>query len=349
MDRKPSAICGLALFLFASGLIAEEKDSAASSSIPCHSDAGERQHCPANTAAGVILLSDPPSTNCILGKTWGYDDEGVWVEDGCSGYFMVNQAGAETDPETVAEAAKPDTESVNDQYKQWGFFSPGKGILLGKSEYGEASFSGYGLVRYINQMPDGQTFTDHLGNEHDVDARQDIYSQRVMLSINGWVGDPDLVYNFIWWTVNSTDQDAIFVNLGYRFHKKFNLYAGINGNPGSRTMFGSHPYWLGTDRVMADEFFRAQFGMGLWANGELTPGLWYSLSISNSSSILGTTASQLDRNFTTGASMWWMPTTNEFGPRGAFGDWENHQKLATRFGFSTVNSRGTLQAYRRRL
>ena len=340
MDHKLklSACCGVVFLLFASCLLAEEKDSAVTSSIPCHSDAGERQHCPANTAAGVILLSDPPSTNCVLGKTWGYDNEGVWVEDGCSGYFMVNQAKAETDPEAVAEAAKPDTESVNDQYKQWGFFSPGKGILLGKSEYGEASFSGYGLVRYINQMPDGQTFTDHLGNEHDVDARQDIYSQRVMLSINGWVGDPDLVYNFIWWTVNSTDQDAIFVNLGYRFHKKFNLYAGINGNPGSRTMFGSHPYWLGTDRVMADEFFRAQFGMGLWANGELTPGLWYSLSVSNSSSILGTTASQLDRNFTTGGSLWWMPTTNEFGPRGAFGDWENHQKLATRFGFSTVNS-----------
>ena len=43
-------------------------------------------------------------------------------------------------------------------------------------------------------------------------------------------------------------------------------------------------------------------------------------------------------SFTTGASMWWMPTTKEFGPRGAYGDWEQHEKVATRFGVSTTRS-----------
>ena len=33
-----------------------------------------------------------------------------------------------------------------------------------------------------------------------------------------------------------------------------------------------------------------------------------------------------------------MPTTKEFGPRGAYGDWEQHEKVATRFGFSTTRS-----------
>jgi hypothetical protein len=33
-----------------------------------------------------------------------------------------------------------------------------------------------------------------------------------------------------------------------------------------------------------------------------------------------------------------MPTTKEFGPRGAYGDWEMHEKLATRFGFSVSRS-----------
>jgi hypothetical protein len=37
--------------------------------------------------------------------------------------------------------------------------------------------------------------------------------------------------------------------------------------------------------------------------------------------------------------MWWMPTTKEFGPKGAYGDWEFHEKVATRFGFSTTRSR----------
>jgi hypothetical protein len=34
-----------------------------------------------------------------------------------------------------------------------------------------------------------------------------------------------------------------------------------------------------------------------------------------------------------------MPTTKEFGPQGAYGDWEQHDHVATRFGFSTIRSR----------
>jgi hypothetical protein len=37
--------------------------------------------------------------------------------------------------------------------------------------------------------------------------------------------------------------------------------------------------------------------------------------------------------------VWWMPTTHEFGPNGSYGDWEYHEKLATRFGGSTARSR----------
>ncbi len=60
--------------------------------------------------------------------------------------------------------------------------------------------------------------------------------------------------------------------------------------------------------------------------------------MTNNNSSLGVKSSQLDRTFTTGASMWWMPTTHEFGPRGAYGDYEMHQKVATRFGFSSTYS-----------
>src|SRR5262249_31061706 len=112
----------------------------------------------------------------------------------------------------------------------------------------------------------------------------------------------------------------------------------INGNPGTRSLQGSHPYWLGHDRVMADEFFRPYFSFGIWASGEALPGFWYQTMISNNSSSLGITANQLDRKMTTGGSIWWMPTTHEFGPRGAYGDWEKHDKVATRFGLSSVFS-----------
>ncbi len=220
-----------------------------------------------------------------------------------------------------------------DLYPKWGAFDPGQGFLIGRNEMGELSMSAYALVRYMNQMGDDE-FVDHLGREQPVDLRNDIYSHRVIVYLKGWMASEKLRYEIGFWTVNATDQDALFGNLGYRFSKRFNLYAGIAGNPGSRSMLGSHPYWLGNDRVMADEYFRPYFTQGVFANGEIAPGLWYQAMVGNTSSTLGTTASQLDREFTYGGSVWWMPSTGEFGPRGAYGDWEMHEELATRFGVS---------------
>ncbi len=315
---------------------------------------------------------------CLLGKTWGYDDGGVWVLDGCSAEFVVMRASEvtpqladtqDTAPKEVAEdvmrdvpadeyqttdaptvvAANADTPAdqvesdeafAAQEYteEKWGVLDPGKGFLLGKNELGEASISAYALVRYLNQLPAEQTFIDHLGRERPVDTREDIYSHRVLVWLRGWMGVPEFQYTIAWWTVNTTDQDALFGNLSYTFDRKFTLAAGIFGNPGSRSMLGSHPYWLGHDRVMADEFFRPFFSQGIWATGEVLPGLWYNASMGNSSSILGVKAANLDRKFTYGGSLWWMPTTKEFGPRGGYGDWEWHEQLATRFGVSAVFS-----------
>jgi hypothetical protein len=238
----------------------------------------------------------------------------------------------------AAPAAAQPAKKPSERIETWGEFDPGDGFLVGRSKAGELSISAYALLRYMNQLPEDQTFTDHLGNEHDVDTRQDFFPHRIMIFFKGWLGDPKLVYNVFVWTVNSTDQDALFASMGYQFSRKFSLYGGINGLPGTRSLQGSHPFWLGHDRVMADEFFRPYFGYGIWAQGEPLPGLWYNAQIGNNSSSLGVKASQLDREVSYGGSMWWMPTTHEFGPRGAYGDWEMHEDLATRVGISASYS-----------
>jgi hypothetical protein len=334
--------------------------------VQCTSGIGERQHCPADTSAGVMLARSTGPGACLLGKTWGYDDAGIWVSDGCGGEFIVTQAaprvtaapvpappegttppvpaapqgeppGAPAPPASaVAPAAAPPREEPTPlRIETWGEFDPGTGFLVGRTSAGELSISAYALVRYMNQLPADQTFVDHLGNEHDVDTRQDFFPHRVLIFFKGWLGTPKLIYNLFVWTVNTTDQDALLGSLGYQFNRKFSLYAGINGLPGTRSLQGSHPFWLGHDRVMADEFFRPYFSYGVWAQGEVTPGLWYNAMVANNLSSLGIKATQLDRDFGWGASVWWMPTTHEFGPRGAYGDWEMHEKLATRFGVST--------------
>jgi hypothetical protein len=72
--------------------------------------------------------------------------------------------------------------------------------------------------------------------------------------------------------------------------------------------------------------------------GQPVSGLWYNVMLGNSNSALDIKATQLDRSLTVSGSMWWMPTTGEFGPKGGWGDWEQHEELATRFGFSSSYS-----------
>jgi hypothetical protein len=56
--------------------------------------------------------------------------------------------------------------------------------------------------------------------------------------------------------------------------------------------------------------------------------------VGNNNSNLDTPASKLDRDLSAGFAITWLPTTGEFGPRGAFGDYEHHKKLATRFNLA---------------
>jgi hypothetical protein len=222
----------------------------------------------------------------------------------------------------------------------WGSIEPGEGFLVGRTKLGELSISAYALVRFLDQMPAGQTYVDHLGREHLVDPRLDIWAHRVMVHLKGWLWSEKFRYQITHWTVNTTDQDALFAVLGYQFHRTFNLYGGLNGLPGSRTLLGSHPFWLGNDRVMADEYFRPYFTHGVWASGQvLLPGLWYQAMVGDNLSALGINATQITRKFTYSATVWWMPTTQEFGPNGSFDDYEWHEEVATRFGVAATTSR----------
>jgi Protein of unknown function (DUF3011) len=300
--------------------------------VACSSTTGERQHCAADTSAGVALKRSTGSAACVYGKTWGFDTDGIWVSDGCAGEFVLGQTGS-----APAPAALPPSEPDLSSYGA--LDASGSGVLLGRSKFGELMIGGYALVRYINQLPADQTFTDHLGNVHVIDPRNDVQFHRVKLDFRGWLGSPKLRYQITAWSVMSTNQTTLYGFLGFRFHKAFNIYGGINSIGGSRSLMGSHPFWLAHDRVMADEFFRPGFTGAVWANGEIVPGLFYNAAVGNNLSQLGLNARQLTRDLATGGSVWWMPTTKEFGPNGSYDDWEHHEKLATRFGVSTARSR----------
>jgi hypothetical protein len=143
---------------------------------------------------------------------------------------------------------------------------------------------------------------------------------------------------FYVWTNNTAQglgaQVVVAGNLTYSFNKHFSLGGGVNALPGVRSTEGSFPFWLTSDnRLIADEFFRPSYTMGVWVKGEIVPGLNYQAMIGNNMSQLGVDASQLDAKINTlSTSLAWYPTTGEYGLNSNFGDFENHQKVATRIG-----------------
>jgi len=119
-------------------------------------------------------------------------------------------------------------------------------------------------------------------------------------------------------------------NLNYSFNKAISIGAGIRSLPGTRSVEGNFPFWLGVDtRLIADEFFRPSYTSGVWASGKITNRLDYIAMIGNNLSTLGVSAAQLNNGFNTvSTSLVWTPSTGEFGI--GFGDFEGHRKLATR-------------------
>ena len=220
-----------------------------------------------------------------------------------------------------------------------GEFTPGRGFLIAKNKFASLNISIYGMARYLNQTSPDTTWTNHLGETEVFDGRNDIYWHRAMVWFTGYVGSPKLTYMATVWTVTTTQQTLVYGNLKYSFNKYLAIGAGITPNACIRSVQGSFPFFTSTDRTMAEEALRGGFTNGIFISGEALPRLYYMAALGNNLSILGVNASNLTRHFSTSISLNYMPTTGEFGPRGGNGDFEYHEKIATRFGASFCHSR----------
>jgi hypothetical protein len=155
---------------------------------------------------------------------------------------------------------------------------------------------------------------------------------------------PKMRYYLYVWSSNPSQGDPAQVvgagNLTWGFNRFVSVGVGITSLPSVRSTEGQFPYWLGVDdRLIADEFFRGSYTSGVWLKGELHTKLKYMAMFANNLSTLGVSASQLDNRFDTQSySVQWLPTTGEFGLYGTFGDYDYHQKVATRVGVHYTHS-----------
>lgn len=116
--------------------------------LTCESQPGSREYCSADTSNGVALATQMSSESCLLGKTWGYDDKGVWVADGCGAQFVVGR-----------------TEDAND--------SEGDGFLRKFEPYGR--FQGH--VAFFDDEAEIQDNVSWLGLKFETGDRFKLFAQ----------------------------------------------------------------------------------------------------------------------------------------------------------------------------
>lgn len=57
--------------------------------VTCESQNGDRQVCTTRTRGGVAIAQQLSQSSCIQGRSWGYDDNSIWVDQGCRAQFVI--------------------------------------------------------------------------------------------------------------------------------------------------------------------------------------------------------------------------------------------------------------------
>jgi hypothetical protein len=74
--------------------------------VACDSRDYQQQFCPAGRRVSRAWLVEQRSQSaCIQGRTWGYQQDGIWVSGGCSGLFAVEGGGPPPGPPGINRVA----------------------------------------------------------------------------------------------------------------------------------------------------------------------------------------------------------------------------------------------------
>ena len=85
IGAKLALTCVVALICFCASVPAF-----AQYALTCASEDGHRHYCSADTRGGVTMQHQRSKSACVQGTSWGFDQQGVWVDRGCRADFTVN-------------------------------------------------------------------------------------------------------------------------------------------------------------------------------------------------------------------------------------------------------------------
>ena len=135
--------------------VAAQQENAASNALPhvtCVATSAERTFCPGDASRGVVLIKSNGPGECLLGRTWGYDQTGVWVRDGCSGEFAFGASAQQVTAPATAPTPQPPREPT-ERIETWGEFDPGDGFLRGSHRLRRVVIRAVRVVRWVDQTP----------------------------------------------------------------------------------------------------------------------------------------------------------------------------------------------------
>jgi hypothetical protein len=66
--------------------------SVVAQTITCGTGRKARQNCAADTSYGVYMNRQLSSDNCTYNRDWGYDQNGIWAQNGCRAEFVTGDA-----------------------------------------------------------------------------------------------------------------------------------------------------------------------------------------------------------------------------------------------------------------
>jgi hypothetical protein len=165
--------------------------------VVCESDNNTRSVCRTPTGGGVAVMRQLSKNGCVRGKTWGYDKNGIWVDNGCRAEFVIGAGNNDRTFEKLDQLVlcesvdgKParclaDTtggvqmvrqvSDTNCRYgRQWGYDANGIWVNEGcRAEFAVRGLSQSARAEIRTTMPMNQTMDNHMHHPMPVTADND--------------------------------------------------------------------------------------------------------------------------------------------------------------------------------
>ena len=179
-------------------------------------------------------------------------------------------------PSKGASTERGHTFAVRKNPFKWGRYTPNYGYKVADTDHGDISVSIIATCTLPKSIRTQPNLHRRIWQRKNCQQRQDFQLQKVQIKFLGWMLDPKFRYFLYAWSSNASQglgaQVVLAGNLNYSFNKFVSIGAGIRSLPGTRSVEGNFPFWLGVDtapdsRRVFPSFVHVR-GLGLGPNHE---------------------------------------------------------------------------------